>query len=251
MASSSTSEVWTKDSGSKFKEPTVILGMPDIGLVGTIACTYIVDALGLEEVGHMDSDLMPPAIMVHEGAPSYPVRIFSKDDVVVILSEVPLFSKLSYELTKEVVRWSKAHDASVVIGATGLPSKEREESQAEKKPVIAGLASDDQGRSMVRALGIQPLEEGVITGGYANLLKHCMDSGQSCIILLAESLISFPDPGAAAAVVEALAKKLGVKIDLKPLVQESEEIRLRSRELIQQTQQMAQQEQGAVPGVYK
>jgi uncharacterized protein len=253
LTEKSTSEVWTKDSGIKFRAPTVILGLPDVGLIGTIACTYLVDALGLEEVGHMDSDLMPPAMIVHKGTASYPVRIFAKDEVVIILSEVPLFSRLADELTKELVNWSKAHNAAVVIGATGLPSKEREESQAAQKPLMAGVASDDNGSKMLKPLGVQPLEEGVITGGYADLLKHCMEAGQSCIILLAESLLSFPDPGAAAVVVEALAKKLSIKIDLKPLMQESEEIRLRTRELIQQTQQIAQQEQGTgtVPGVYK
>lgn len=247
--------MWTRDTGAKFKEPTVIVGIPDVGLVGTIACSYLVDALGLVEIGHMDSDLMPPVITVSNGAPSYPIRIFAKDEVVIVISSVPLFTRLGDEFTKEVVNWSKAHNAGVVIGVTGLPSKEREDSQAEQEPFIVGVTNDENGTTMARSLGIRPLEDGVLTGGYANLLKHCMDKEQSCLILLAESLLSFPDPGAAASVVEVLAKKLSVKIDIKPLLQESEEIRLRSRDLIQQTQQMAQQEQatmpGALPGVYR
>jgi uncharacterized protein len=243
--------VWIRDSGAKFKEPTVILGMPDVGLVGTVACTYLVDRLGLAEIGYIDSDLTPPVMVVHKGVPSHPVRIFAKDEIVVVLSEVPLFPKLSFELTREAVNWSKAHKATLVIGATGLPSREREESQAERKSVVLGLASDEGGRRALASLGIQSLEEGAITGGYASLLKHSMYSDQSCMILLGESLLSFPDPGAAAAVVEVLAKKLSIKIDLKPLMQESEEIRLRSRDLIRQTQQVTQPEQGTLPGVYK
>lgn len=245
------SAVWTRDTGAKFKEPTVIVGIPDVGLVGTIACSYLVDALELVEIGHLDSDLMPPVITVSSGVPSYPVRIFAKDETIVVLSAVPLGGRLAYEVTKQVVTWSKAHNASIVIGVTGMPSKEREDSQAEQKPFIVGVTSDEDGSKTARSLGIRPLEDGIITGGYASLLKHCMGEGQSCLILLSESLLSFPDPGAAAVVVEVLAKKLSVKIDLKPLLQESEEIRLRSRDLIQQTQQMAQQEQGITPGVYK
>jgi uncharacterized protein len=74
--------------------------------------------------------------------------------------------------------------------------------------------------------------------------------GQSGITLLAESLTQFPDPGAAASVLEVLAKLLSLNVDTKSLMAESEEIRLRSRELMQQTQQAAQPS-GQQPSAYR
>jgi uncharacterized protein len=94
--------------------------------------------------------------------------------------------------------------------------------------------------------GALPFEEGIVSGFYASLLKYCTKNQVSATILLAESLAQFPDPGAAGAVVESLNGLLGLKVDTKPLAQEAEEIRLRTRELMQQTQQ-AQQQQPAAP----
>jgi predicted ATP-grasp superfamily ATP-dependent carboligase len=60
---------------------------------------------------------------------------------------------------------------------------------------------------------------------------------------MAESLIQFPDPNAAGEAIVVLGGLLSVKIELEPLMQEAEEIRLRNRELMQQTQEAQQQQQ--------
>jgi uncharacterized protein len=78
-----------------------------------------------------------------------------------------------------------------------------------------------------------------------------MVQSQTNVTFLVESFLDFPDPAAAAAAVEVLNQFLSLDVDLKPLLAESEEIRLKSRELMSKTQQAMQQNPPEPPGLYK
>ena len=239
-----------KESGSRISKPCIIVGVPEVGLVGTIACSYLVEQLKLEARGYIDSDLVPQVMIVHDSVPGYPIQIFGKDGIVVVLSEVPLSLRLSLELAKELSSWARAREAKVVVGLSGEPSQKREESQGENKPTVVAVSNDDQILKGVQAKGALPFEQGVITGFYASLLKYCTLDQQTNVTLLGESMLQFPDPAAAASVIDALAGIIPVKVDTKPLLKESEDIRMRTRELMQQTQQAAHQT-GGTPSAYR
>ena len=51
-------------------------GLPDVGLVGLIATSHIIAQLKMEEVAYVDSELLPPVVVLHEGLPYSPLRIF-------------------------------------------------------------------------------------------------------------------------------------------------------------------------------
>jgi uncharacterized protein len=239
-----------KDGGPKVSKPTIIVGVPESGLVGTITCSYLIEQLKMAERGFIDSDLLPQVMIVHNSAVTYPIHIFGKDNLLAVLSEVPLPPFASLEVAKAIASWARSLKASVVIGVTGAPSKARDESHGDGKPTVVGVANTDSALALIKTSGASAFEDGVLTGFYASLLKHCNAKGQSGVTLLAESLTQFPDPGAAASVLEVLAKLLSLKIDTKSLMAESEEIRLRSRELMQQTQQAAQPG-GQQPSAYR
>ena len=42
----------------------MIVGLPDVGLVGLIAMSYLISELNLEEIAYMDSDLLPPVVVL-------------------------------------------------------------------------------------------------------------------------------------------------------------------------------------------
>jgi len=235
------------DFGPKLNRPNIIVGVPEAGLVGTIASSYLIEQLKLEERGYVDSDYMPPVMVVHNSVVRYPIHIFGKDNTVVMLSEVPLMGRLSLEVAKEVASWARSVRASVVVGVTGAPSRKREEDQGEGEPTVVGVGNDEKSLEVIKTARALPFEEGVISGFYASLLKYCAKGGQSAAVLLAESLAQFPDPGASVAIIESLNRMLSLKVDTKSLVQEAEGIRLKTRELMQQTQQ-AQQSAGQAGG---
>ncbi|MHC1599319.1 MAG: PAC2 family protein, partial [Candidatus Methanospirareceae archaeon] len=56
-----------EEEGVEYENPIVIEGLPDMGLVGTIAASFIVEKLDYKEIGHIESDLFPPVMVIHDG----------------------------------------------------------------------------------------------------------------------------------------------------------------------------------------
>lgn len=90
---------------AQLSKPSIIVGVPEVGLVGSIATSYIIDQLKLPEIGFIDSSLVPEVIVVHESQPKYPIRLFGKGNLAVVLSETPFTPRLSYELAAELAMW--------------------------------------------------------------------------------------------------------------------------------------------------
>ena len=64
-----------------------IEGFPDIGLVGAIAASYLIDKLQLEEVGYIDAVLLPPIISVWIERINEHIRIYKGGWLVSIVIE--------------------------------------------------------------------------------------------------------------------------------------------------------------------
>jgi uncharacterized protein len=228
----------------------MIIGVPEVGLVGTIAASYLVDKLQLPELGYIDSDLMPQVLVVHNSKPKQPIRIFGKGKLVIVSSEIPLLQRLAYDVAGEVVRWGKSKGTGMVIGVTGIASRERVEATEDQKPKVLAVTNEEKLFASLKDIGTVPFEEGLLSGTYAMVMKNCMKAGMPNLTLLAEAHLTFPDPGAAAAVIDVLNRLLSLHVGIEPLLQESEEIRLKSRELMAKTNQMMQQTAGE-PSPYR
>lgn len=244
-------EIKEIETTNKLSRPSVIVGIPEMGLVGTIAASYLVDHLGLPEIASVESDLLPQVVVVHNSEPKEPIRIFGKGMLAVAVSEVPLMARLSYEFASALVRWTKAKQGKMVVGVTGIPSEDRVESGGNKTPTVLAVTNDADLRKSIKAIGAEPFEHGIIASTYATLLKRCAGQGISNLTLLAESYAEFPDPGAAAAALQVLNKLLPIGVEVKPLLEGAEQIRLSLRGLMSQTQQSIQQQAAqTTPGVY-
>jgi len=82
---------------------------------------------------------------------------------------------------------------------------------------------------------LKSLDEGFLAGIYAVLMKEMMKRNLKGYVLLAESHLGYPDPGAAASVLEVLSRLLNLDIDIKPLLEQEEELRLHLRDLMKRT----------------
>jgi uncharacterized protein len=235
--------------GVELSRPYVIVGLPEVGLVGTIVANYLVQTLKLREIGYVHSDLEQPVVVVQEGEPKYPVRLFGKENIVVIISEVPFSTRLAYEFSGALAQWCMEKKSRLMIGTTGFPSRQRIE---EVLPRVFGVSTERNTLTSLKNLGAEVFSEGLVVGTYAYLLRKCMTLGQPNLTLLAQSHLDFPDPGAAAQVINVLKSILAVEIDVKPLLDESEQIRLKMRELMKRAQKSMQQmtQQQAAPSVY-
>jgi len=218
--------------GIEHKNPVVIEGLPDVGLVGTIAVSYIVERMGYKEIGYIESDLFPPVMVVHEGKLKNPLRIYGDESVVVVLSEVAIPPKAIYPLTGALANWVKEIGAKLVISVTGLPAGNRIDIE---KPEVFAVGNSEEALKELKDKQMELLEEGFIAGSYAIMLRECGKRKLNAISLLAQCFPVYPDPGAAASAIESLEKFLKLGIDVKELLEKGEEIKLKARDLMKQT----------------
>ncbi len=98
------------------------------------------------------------------------------------------------------------------------------------------------------------LEEGFIVGPYAAILNESIKRKMDSVVLLSQSHYQYPDPGAAASMINALNNLLGVNVEVTKLLEQAEEIRLKTREIMQRTnksmQQMNKMQEQEIPAMY-
>ncbi len=225
------------------KPSFLVLGLPDTGLVGPIATSHLVRTLGLEEIGGIDSDrFFPPMIVVHKGEPRLPVRLFAKNNVLAMVSETAMSPSAIYPLSYALVDYASKRGIDYIVSLLGMAVPNRLEL---KKLRVYWIANTDKAVELGGKLEAERFVEGFLVGPYAAILKEASRRRVNNIIILSESFPDFPDPEAAAQVLQALSKIIGAEINVKALLDEAELIRIKTRELMKNTRKaLAQMQKG-------
>ena len=221
---------------------TLIFGFPDVGLVGLIAGSHLVDELGLKEVAYVDSTLLPPLVVLHEGLPHSSMRIFAGQDILLAISEVPIPADMIYPIMDALIDWGKAKNTKMMISLGGIPIQDRQDA-TELKSFAA--ASSPEALKMAKESGVEVLMEGYMVGPQAVVLQRASKYGSPALALLAQCFYNYPDPEAAAEVLKSLTRVTSVKVDVAKLLEKGEEIRLRARDVMKRTpQELSQMKKG-------
>jgi len=214
---------------------TMLFGFPDVGLVGVIAASHLISELkGLDEVAYMDSRLLPPLIVLHEGLPHSPIRIFGNPDILLAVSETAITADTIYPIMNALIDWGKSRNVKMMISLSGIPIQDRQDAQELK---VFAAASTPETLKMVKEKGLEILNEGYMVGPQAIMLQSCARLRVPALTLLAQCFLNYPDPEAAAEVLKELANITGIKVDVSKLLEKGEEIRLRARDVMKRTQQ--------------
>lgn len=235
------------------REPSyIVVGLPDTGLVGAISVAHIVSELKAVEVGGIDLPaMMPPMTLVRRGEPIPLIRLFLKDNLLLVLSEAPIPANYVYKLSKAIMEYSVKRRFSLLISITGIASPSR---YKDERPRAYWSASGKEALDKALTLGIESFDEGILIGPYAVILKESSKYRLNTIVLLAESFMDIPDPEAAATALGAFSVLTGLRVDTSKLLEEAELIRLRMRELMKQTSrtmsQMGKELEARHPVVY-
>jgi uncharacterized protein len=213
---------------------TLIFGFPDVGLVGVIAASHLIDELNLTEVAYLDSTLLPPLIVLHEGLPHSSIRIFANGNILLAISEAPLPADIIYPIMDALIDWGKSKNVKMMISLSGIPIQDRQDAK-ELKAFAA--ASSSEALKIAEDKDIEVLMEGYMVGPQAIMLQRAANAGTPALTLLAQCFSNYPDPEAAAEVLKELGKITGVKVDVAKLLEKGEEIRLRARDVMRRTQE--------------
>jgi uncharacterized protein len=203
-------------------------------LVGVIAASHLIEELKLEEVAYIESNLLPPVIVLHEGLPHSSIRIFGNDNLLLAVSETPISAETIYPIVNALVDWGKNNNVKTIISLSGIPMQDRQEAQ-ELKVFAAGTNADVLKNA--QAKGVEILMEGYMVGPQAIMLQRCAKIGLPALTLLAQCFLNYPDPEAAAEVLKGAAKITGINVNVARLLEKGEEIRLKARDIMRRTQQ--------------
>jgi len=211
----------------------VIQGLPDVGLVGLIATAHIVSQLNLQEIAYVHSNLLPPIVVLHNGLPHSPLRIFANKDLIAVISEMPIAADAVQPTIQELVNWVESKKAKITISIGGIPVPDRQDIKDLK---VFGAASNVSVLKTLQEKGVNILKEGYMVGPQALVMHYCAEKNIPAIALLAQSFHNYPDPEAAAAAIKELTNITGKKIDVSQLLEKGEEIRLKARDIMKRTQ---------------
>lgn len=215
-------------------DTTMIIGLPDVGLVGLIATSYLISELKLEEIAYMDSDLLPPVVVLHKGLTHAPLRIYGNKNLIAVISELAIPASSTYTIMREIVNWGYSKKINRIISMGGIPLENR---QTIKEPEVFTAATSKGLLNKLTKNGLKILNEGYVVGPQALSMRYSIEKKIPAIAILAQSFYNYPDPQAAAIALKELSKISEVTIDVSKLLEKGEEIRLKARDIMKRTQQ--------------
>lgn len=215
-------------------DTTMLIGLPDVGLVGLIATSYLISELNLEEIAYMDSDLLPPVVVLHNGLPHSPLRIYGNQKLIAVISELAIPAPALYNIMRKIIDWGEEKKVKSIISMGGIPLENR---QTINEPEVFGAASDQKLLEILNKKGLNTMKEGYIVGAQALSMRYSLSKNIPAIAILSQSFYNYPDPQAAAITLKELSKISDIEVDVSKLLEKGEEIRLKARDIMKRTQQ--------------
>jgi uncharacterized protein len=203
----------------KLKTPTVIMGFPGTGLVGSVAASAVVEALQMDFGGYISSSEFAPLAAIHDYKPMPAARIhFSeRHNMIVIISEMTIPIGSSLEVADRIYEFAKSVDAATIISLGGITL------QDEKKGVYVVSSDPNIVKDIIDKKIAKPIKEGATTGVTGILLTKGSLDHFPVTTILAESSEEYLDPKAASNVIKVLTRLTGVQISTVKLEKEAAE----------------------------
>lgn len=209
----------------------VVVGFPGPGLVGGIVIEELVETLGLEHAGSMGGAVLPPHLIVEDGVPQWPVVCFAAPGILAVKVEVELGDAESHTFARALTEFLRTAGARSVLVAEGIPGAPVEVEDLLEAgfplqgdlPALGATTHRDL-RARLEGAGIEPLDDGVFGGGAAATLLWAETTGLPSALVGVSARPNLPDVRAAASLVAALARMLGVGVDVTDLRERGEEL---------------------------
>ena len=224
---------------SKSKENILLVGFPSNGLVGTFSISYLVHYLDMKQVGEIEHPDLPPTLFVEDGEILPPIRIYKKDNIFVIISDLPFEPYRTYDFSKSILQYCKNNDIQKIIIVSGMETTNRDP----KSPKIYGLVTHESLEELLYENQISKFLAGSIFGTDAAIISVFRKSNVPVLILYAECHPFFPDPEASILAITTLAKILNIKVDTTDIQKKIERLRIQHRNLMEETVRALQQQQ--------
>lgn len=230
---------------------TIIAGFPSIGLVSTIAANYLIDSMGLRQIGALESKFFPALSVVHSAEPLSPVRIYGGvadkgRKLAIFVSEFRPKPNLIVPIADVILEWAQKKGCKLLISPEGMVVEGKEIESIKKESAYA-IASTEEARNMLIQRGIPQFKSGIIAGVSGVLLNKGKHHNFNVISILSEAHPNYPDARAAAATIEVTASLLDLEINVAPLYEEAERIEQYLQKLHKQARPVVTPDHGLGP----
>ncbi len=195
----------------KPKGPTIILGFPGFGLIGTIATEFLIEHLTVENIGTYHFEELPATIAIHNEKVVEPLSIFYNKKYNLIIFHSMLAPKgMEWKLTDIILDVAKQVSSKEIISLEGVSTG----LDAEKERTFC-FSNTKKFKDKLKKAGCSSLHEGIVMGVTASLL---LKAKRPISVIFAESHSKLPDSKSSAKIIQVLDKYLGLDVDYKPLL---------------------------------
>lgn len=221
--------------------PSLIVGFPGTGLVGSISVNYIIESTGMHQIAAVDSEFVVPTITYIGGMLRHPFRIYAneKGSLYAMVCEAPIMPEGVHSIMDVVVRWTAKNGIGEVITLDGIPV--RGFPSNDRKSIVLTSYGDKGGNGMSNAA--------LMTGLSAGLLSACLSKDVACTAVMVPAIAGVPDPEGAALLLETISSMPNVplEVDTGPLIKQGMEIKRRLGEDIEKMKSMQEEQDRTAP----
>ncbi len=172
------------------EEKTLLLGFPSNGLVGTFAISYLIHYLKLKKIGEIEVPDIPSTLFVENGEILAPIRSYQKDNLFIIISDVPFDEYLAEEFALAVYEFCKKNTIKKIVLVSGMETI----NPKEEDPKIYGLVTHPILENILYNNHIPKFLNGTIFGTDAAIISVFRKTKIPVLDLYAECHPFFPDP---------------------------------------------------------
>ncbi len=224
-------------------ENTLLVGFPSNGLVGTFSISYLIYHLKMRQIGEIEIPDLPSTLFIEGGEILTPIRAYNKNNIFVIISDVPFNQYLAEEFALAIHKFFKENTVKKIIIVSGMESVNKQKDSSK----IFGLATHPILESVLYSNQIPKFLDGSIFGTDAAIISVFRKTKIPALMLYAECHPFFPDPKASIVAIVTLAKILDIKVDTRDIQNKIDKLRIQYRNLMEETIRALQQQQEKQP----
>lgn len=234
------------------KSPSMLfVGIPGPGLIGILSLNYVIHSLDMEIVGEIEHSDLSNIIFIDNGELYGPVRIYKKNTLHAVISDVPIDYAIAEDFTESIIDFSKKNKIDMIIVLSGIRAADGNLANFK----TYGLVTDEKLDKVLYENEIPKFLSGMIAGPDATILTKLKNSPVPTIVLYTECNFFFPDPEAAIHTINTVAHIIKKEIDITEFKKQIDFLRLQSRHLMEETLTILSPEKAppavSAPQIYK
>lgn len=229
-----------------FKNPLIIGGFVDAGLVGVASVSYIIERLGLSQIGYLKSEHVPPVAVFIAEKLRRAFRIYSDKDgkIVAMLCEVPVETQGLYEISSVVLDWVEQIGGREIVLIDGIGMKAI---LSERETYCVA----DEGRCKeLKGKGFKLAQAAMISGLSGGILSESLGRKVAGVSLLTPVSLSIPDPGAVLSSIRALNTLYDLGVDTSDLEKNVSRLKDYLSTLVDQHKRLQEQREAKSERIY-